>query len=385
MDKRSLYLDNAATTYPKPPEVAAAVAEYITNVGMNIKRGGYAKAYAAAEALLNLRERLSGFFNGPNPRNLIFTANVTASLNFILKGWLRPGDHVLTTSLEHNAVMRPLLQLQEVGVSFDAIPCDAAGLPDYAAIPRLIRGNTRAIVALHASNVSGAILDIARLGRICREHGCKLIVDSAQSAGILPLDFMAMGIDALAFTGHKGLLGPQGIGGFIISDELAANTTPLIAGGTGSFSHLETMPELLPDRFEAGTPNLPAMAGLSAALDFIESRGIAALREHEQRLARLFIEAMSELPQVRVIGKDLPQRVAVISLDFGELDNAEIAYCLENEHGIMVRCGLHCAPRAHKSLGTFPQGTVRFSPGIYNTEEDMLYAAAAVRQVLAKQ
>lgn len=382
MDKKTLYLDNAATTYPKPPEVAAAVAEYINNVGMNIKRGGYAKAYAAAESVLNLRERLCAFFNGPDPRNLIFTANITTSLNFILKGWLQPGDHVLTTSLEHNAVMRPLLQLQDTGVGFDVIPCDHQGLPDYAAIPGLLRDNTRAIVAIHASNVSGAIVDIARLGGICRKHGLKLIVDSAQSAGILPIDFAATGIDALAFTGHKGLLGPQGIGGFIISDEMAAQTKPLVAGGTGSFSHLETMPELLPDRFEAGTPNLPAMAGLSAALDFIEGRGIDSLRRHEQRLTQLFIDALADLPQIRVIGRDLAERVAVISLDFGELDNAEITYRLEDEFGIMVRCGLHCAPRAHQSIGTYPQGTVRFSPGIYTTEQDMLYAAGAVRQIL---
>lgn len=378
-----LYLDNAATTYPKPPEVAEAVAEYISNVGINIKRGSYTKAYSAAESVLTLRERLCALFNGPDPRNLIFTTNITASLNFILKGWLKPGDHILTTSIEHNGMMRPLVQLTETGVSFNCIPSTADGQPDILAIPGLIQENTRAIAVLHASNVSGAVVDITKIGKICKENDLKFIVDSAQSAGILPIDMKAMNIDALAFTGHKGLLGPQGLGGFIISCEMAEQTAPLIAGGTGSFSHLENMPDLLPDRFEAGTLNLPGMAGLAAALDFIERKGMATLREHEQKLTRVFINALKGHEKIRIIGEDYPERVAVISLDFGEGDNADISYRLENEHGIMVRCGLHCAPRAHKSLGTFPQGTVRFSPGIYNTEEDMHYAAEAVRKILA--
>lgn len=378
-----LYLDNAATTYPKPPEVAAAVAEYISNVGINIKRGSYTKAYSAAESVLTLRERLCALFNGPDPRNLIFTTNITASLNFILKGWLKPGDHILTTSIEHNGMMRPLLQLKETGVSFNCIPSKADGQPDIFAIPGLIQENTRAIAVLHASNVSGAVVDIAKIGKICQENDLKFIVDSAQSAGILPIDMKAMNIDALAFTGHKGLLGPQGLGGFIISCEMAEQTAPLIAGGTGSFSHLETMPDLLPDRFEAGTLNLPGMAGLAAALDFIERKGMTTLREHELELTRVFIGALKGHEKIRIVGEDYPERVAVISLDFGDEDNAEVSYRLENEYGIMVRCGLHCAPRAHKSLGTFPQGTVRFSPGIYNTAEDMHYAADAVRKILA--
>ena len=381
--EKVLYLDNAATTFPKPPIVAETVADYIANVGMNIKRGNYAKAYDAAEEVLNLRERICAFFNGPDPRNVIFTMNVTTSLNFVLKGWLEPGDHLLITSLEHNAMMRPLVQMEEQGISFNTIPCDEKGLPDMAAVEGLIKDNTRAIAALHASNVSGAITDIAALGKIAQKRGLKLIVDSAQSAGILPIDMEDMNIDFLAFTGHKGLLGPQGLGGFIISSEMAEKTNPLIAGGTGSFSNLETMPDLLPDRFESGTMNLPGMAGLSAALDFIESKGINNLRERERNLAELFVSELADIDKIRIIGKDNPNKVAVISLDFYDEDNAEIAFRLENEYGIMTRCGLHCAPRAHKSLGTFPSGTVRFSPGIYNSEDDIRYAADAVKSILA--
>lgn len=385
MDKKTLYLDNAATTYPKPPQVARAVAEYIANIGVNVNRGGYAKAYDAAESILTLRERLCSFFQGPDPRNVIFTANVTSSLNFLLKGWLKPGDHIIVTSLEHNAVMRPLVQLQEQGVSFDCIPPDQNGLPDMSAVKGLIKENTRVIASLHASNVSGGIVDIAALGQICQENNLKLIVDSAQSAGILPIQMKDMHIDALAFTGHKGLMGPQGIGGFIITDEMAAETTPLIAGGTGSFSHLETMPNLLPDRFEAGTMNLPGMAGLAAAMDFLEEQGIEKIHAHEQKLTRVFIDGLKDHEQIDIIGKDYPQRVAVISLNFLGCDNAKIAWMLENEYGIMVRCGLHCAPRAHKSVGTYPEGTVRFAPGIFTTEDDMQYAVEAILKVLAEQ
>jgi len=371
-------MDNAATTYPKPPSVAAAVADYINNVGMNIKRGGYAKAYDAAESVLILRERLHDFFNGPDPRNLIFTANITASLNFILKGWLKPGDHILTSSMEHNAMMRPLVQLADTGVEFDCIPCGEDGQPDMAQAEKLLRPNTKAIACLHASNVTGIVVDISAIGAFAHAHGLKFIVDSAQSAGILPIDMKAMSIDCLTFTGHKGLLGPQGIGGFIISDEMAADTIPLIAGGTGSFSHLETMPELMPDRFESGTMNLPGMAGLAAGLDFILDTGMDKLYRHEQKLTRRFIDALNGHKNIRVIGADLPQRTAVVSLDFPHHDNAEIAFMLEDSFGIMTRCGLHCAPRAHQSAGSYPQGSVRFSPGIYTTEADIDYTAEAV-------
>ena len=382
MEKKRIYMDNAATTYPKPPQVAEAVADYIANVGMNIKRGGYEKAYAAAEGVLLLRERLCSFFNGPDPRNLIFTANITASLNYVLKGWLRPGDHILTTSLEHNATMRPLVQLLDHGVTFDCIPTREDGQPDYDAIPALIKPETKAITAIHASNVSGVVVDIETLAAIAREHGLKFILDSAQSAGILPIDMKAVGIDCLTFTGHKGLLGPQGLGGFIISDEMAEQTVPLISGGTGSFSHLETMPELLPDRFEPGTMNLPAMAGLAAAMDFLEEQGIDKLHAKEQALIRRFIDGLKGNEHVRIIGADYPQRVAVVSLDFPHHDNAEIAFQLEDRFGVMTRCGLHCAPRAHKSVGTYPQGSVRFSPGVFTSEEDIDYTVEAVLSLI---
>lgn len=379
-------MDHAATSFPKPPEVGKQMLYYVEQVGCNVNRGGYAGAYSAAETVLDTRERICALFHFPKPQNVIFTPSVTASLNILLKGFLRPGDHVLTSSMEHNAVMRPLVQLQGCGVSFDRIPGSQTGELDFDAIVSLLRPNTRAIVMTHASNVCGTILPIAKVGAFCKEHGLLFLVDCAQTGGAEPIDMQEMGIDALAFTGHKGLLGPQGIGGFLVTDALAAQMAPLIAGGTGSFSHLETVPELLPDRFEAGTPNLPGIYGLNAALQYLEQTGIEAIRRKETALTARFLERMRGRDDIRIAGTgDAAKQTTVVSLDFPGRDNAEIAFELDSRYGIMTRCGLHCAPNAHKTLGTFPQGTVRFSFGYTNTMEEIDYAADSIETILSQE
>lgn len=380
---QKVYFDHAATSFPKPPEVVSAMVAYMERVGSNVGRGGYASAYEAAGTVLAARERLCALLGGPDPRNVIFTLNVTGALNMILKGFLRPGDHVLVSAVEHNAVMRPLVQLSRAGVAFDRIPCDGEGALSPDALDGLVRPNTRAVVLTHASNVAGTIQPVAQVGAFCRAHGLRFVVDCAQTAGMEPIDMASMGIDALAFTGHKGLLGPQGTGGFLITDAFAKELDPLISGGTGSFSHLETVPELLPDRFEAGTLNLPGIYGLHAALGFLEETGIGAIRARERAMTARFLEAVAGDGRIRVAGPRTAEgRTAVVSLDFPGRDNAEIAFRLDSDYGIMTRCGLHCAPNAHRTLGTYPQGTVRFSFGYGNTEEEIDYAADAVGRIL---
>lgn len=378
-----IYLDNAATSFPKPPEVAAGVLDYIQNNGCNVNRGGYASAYGAAETVLETRERLCELFGFKNPHGVIFTANVTTSLNVVLKGLFRAGDHLLVTAMEHNAVMRPLTQLEACGVSFSRIPCDDCGRLLLDRIEPLLRENTRAVVMTHASNVCGTLMPIEQVGEICRRRGITLIVDCAQTAGAVEIDMEKMQIDLLAFTAHKGLLAPQGLGGFLVSDELAAKIDPLIAGGTGSFSHLETMPEQLPDRFEPGTLNLPAIYGLNAALGYIKKRGIKNIRAHELEMLEKLTGGLRGDERVRIVAPLLPEeKTGVLSLDFLGRDNAEIAYALDSEYGIMTRCGLHCAPNAHKTLGTYPQGTVRLSVGVFTTNEEIDYAVRAIRKLL---
>lgn len=379
---KKLYLDQAATTFPKPQSVVDAMTEYMTNVGCNVGRGGYAGAYSAAELVLETRERLGELFGFPSPRNVIFTSSVTLALNMILKGYLKPGDHVLTTAFEHNAVIRPLTQLTKQGVTFERIPMNTEGEIDFLAMEALLRPETKMVVMMHASNVTGDVFPIAQMGDFCQSHMLKFVVDAAQTAGIVEIDMEQMKIDALAFTGHKSLMGPQGIGGFLVRDSFAEQMEPLLAGGTGSYSHLDTMPPLLPDRFEAGTLNLPGIYGLHAALGFIKETGIEHIYQHEQKLAVGLKQQLDGIPGIRIaeIKKSGPA-TGVVSLDFAQQDNGTIAYRLEDEFGIMVRCGLHCAPGAHQALKTFPQGTVRFSFGWFQTMEDVMYAATAIKAV----
>ena len=382
---KSIYLDNASTTFPKAPTVASAMSDYITNRGININRGSYALAYDVEDIIYTTRQRLNSLFNGHDPSHVVFTQNVTMSLNMVIKGLLKAGDYVLISSMEHNAVMRPLTQLLNEGITFDTISCDTTGSIKLDAIESLIRPNTVAIIVNHASNVCGTIQPIKEIGIICKDHHLHFIVDAAQTAGIIPIDVKESQIDALCFTGHKGLLGPQGIGGMILTKEMAQSLTPLIAGGTGSFSHLETMPTNMPDAFESGTLNLPGIIGLNEGLTFIESKGMENIHNHELALTEAFLKGLRPIDGINIIGKqDVQDRTAVVSITIDGADAASVAYELESTYHIMTRVGLHCAPRAHQTLGTYPEGTVRFSFGYANTMEDIETALSALTTIANK-
>lgn len=374
-----IYLDNAATSFPKPPAVAQAMVHYLTQVGASANRGAYAPAREAGLTTLLLREKLCRLFHHDDPTRCILTGGNTMGLNMVLRGFLHPGDHCLVSAAEHNAVMRPLMDLAARGVDFDRIPCDGTGRLDPADIAPLLRPNTRLVVLAHGSNVSGAVQDGAALGAVCRRAGVPLILDAAQTAGHWDIDFEGWGLAALSVPGHKGLMGPQGVGALLLDADFARQLEPIVTGGTGSASDLEVQPDSLPDRFESGTLNLPGIYGLHAAVDFILDTGVDALHRREAALTARFLEGLRDLPGVRLAGPwEIRDRAGVISLDFLTMDNAEAAFRLEDEFGVLIRCGLHCAPAAHRVLGTFPQGTVRFSPGWYTTEADIDAALAAV-------
>ena len=384
-----IYLDNGSTTFPKPRAVAEAMYRYLTESGSNVGRGNYGRAYAVEEQVYEARELLRALFRGPDCRNVIFTKNVTESLNVLLKGLLRPGDHVLTSSVEHNAVMRPLTQLEKRGVAFTRVPCAPDGSLCLEAMEGLVRENTRAVVMTHASNVCGTALPIGEVGGFCRRRGLLFLVDSAQSAGVLPIDMEAMHIDALAFTGHKGLLGPQGTGGFVLGERMIPLLEPLLSGGTGSLSHTEEVPDFLPDRFEPGTMNLPGILGLRAALLWLKETGTDNILRHELDLTGQFLRGLAPLEaagEVRVLGRrDLEGRTGVVSIQTLAQDPAQAAFRLERDFGILTRVGLHCAPAAHRTLGTFPAGAIRFSFGWWNTPEEVAAALEALGKILTQE
>lgn len=378
---KSIYLDNAATSFPKPEGVSAAMKTYIDQVGATINRSVYGSAQDAGLVTLQLRERLKNLFRFPEPvTHVLLTPGATWGLNMVIKGFLKTGDHCIVSSMEHNAVMRPLLQLE--GVEFDRIPCNQEGLLNPKDIEPMIRPNTKLLVMAHGSNVCGSVQDAKAVGEICSRHGIPFVLDAAQTAGHISVDFEAFHLSALVVPGHKGLLGPSGIGALLMTDYFAKQLDPIVAGGTGSASDSEFLPEYLPDRFESGTPNLPGIYGWEAALRFVESTGVDYLRNHEMILCQRFLEGIEQIPGVRLCGTtDLSRRVGVISVDFLNHDNAEAAFALEMDHGILTRCGLHCAPSAHKTLDTFPRGTVRFSLGFSSTEADVNAALAAIGAV----
>ena len=382
-----IYLDQASTSFPKAPGVAQAMMDYLTMNGVNVNRGCYSSAYSAEEVIYETRQLLAELFHFSKCKNVIFTPNVTTSLNFILKGFLKPGDHILVSAMEHNAVMRPVVQLASLGISFDRIPCRTDGSMILEKVEELIRPETKAIVTLHASNVCGTRMPLDALGEICQRHQLYFVVDSAQTAGIVPINMDKMHIDALAFTGHKGLRGPQGTGGFLVSQELAEQMEPLISGGTGSVSHTEEIPDFMPDRFESGTPNLPGIYGLHEALLYLKTHSLQAINEKELSLTGYFLEQLQALDDtgrhIRIIGKkDLTDRNAVVSIQTPEIDMSQVAWQLDNEYGVMTRVGLHCAPSAHKTLGTYPAGTIRFSFGPENTKNELDVAIQGVKKIL---
>ena len=380
-----IYFDNGSTSFPKAPGVGDAIRDIIEHGAYNINRGGYEGAYEVADMVLTTREQLCRLFHFSESRNVVFTPSITYSLNYVIKGLLKPGDHVIVSSMEHNGMMRPLVQMAHQGVTFDAAQADRDGVLDPQKVEDLIRPNTRAVMMLHASNLCGTMLPIQQVGEICARHGLIFVADTAQTAGVFPIDMEKMHIDALCFTGHKGLRGPQGVGGMLLRDELCSQMTPLISGGTGSRSDSEEVPDFMPDRFESGTMNLPGIAGLHRALTYLEEYGIENIARQELAICQRFIDGALTLPDTRVVGKlDTQDRAAIVSLDFQKMDNAEVSFLLDNQYGVMTRCGLHCAPRAHKSLGTFPQGTVRFSFSHHNTLEEVDTCIEGLRKILTQ-
>lgn len=378
-----IYLDNAATSWPKPPGVAEAMMYFLNDIGASPGRSAHRLAVESGRIVYDAREKIAALFNALDPLRVVFGANVTEALNLALRGWLRPGDHVITSSMEHNSVMRPLRALERHGVEVTVVRCSPEGCLDPADVETAIRPNTTLVVLNYASNVVGALLPVAEVGRIARRHNLLLLVDAAQTGGAYPVDMQADNIDLLAFTGHKSLHGPMGTGGLIIGERVeATRLEPLKRGGTGSRSELEEQPEFLPDMGESGTPNAVGLAGLAAGVRWVLEQGVETLRAYEMQLAQQLIDGLRDIPGVTVYGSpDASRRTATVSFNIAGLEPSEVGLRLDEANGIMCRVGLHCAPAAHRTLGTFPVGTVRFGLGAFNTIEEVNMAVKAVRQL----
>lgn len=374
----TIYLDQAATSFPKAPGLGDAMKHYFDALSVNINRSTYKPCIDMANIVFSTRQLLCELFHFDLPSHVIFTPGITHSLNFIIKGYLHPGDHCLISGFEHNAVLRCLHQLD--GCTYDSIPFDKKGdfCPDT--LHKLIKPHTKLIVLTHASNVFGNILPIKTLSHIAQTYGIPVVLDTAQTAGHFPIDFYDLGLSALCFTGHKGLLGPTGIGGMLLTKDFAKALKPLIAGGTGSASHLLALPHHMPDRFESGTLNLAGIYGLYHALSYLNKLGLDTIYEKERHLRKFFLDGLLQYASIECIGDfPLDLRVNTISLHFKHKDNGEIGYLLESSFGILTRCGLHCSPIAHQTMGTYPHGTVRFSFNHTNTIEELQHALDALK------
>ena len=381
-----IYLDNAATSWPKPTAVTEAMSRFMLEVGANPGRSAHRLSIEAGRMVYETREAVARLFNLSDPLRVVFGLNATEALNLALWGILRPGDRVLTTSMEHNSVMRPLRALErERSVKVDIVRCSSEGFLDADDVEAALRADTKMIVLNHASNVVGSVLPVAEVGRIAREHDVLLLVDAAQTAGAYPLDMEAMAIDLLAFTGHKALLGPQGTGGLCIGERVQeAEMRPLKQGGTGSRSETEEQPSFLPDMCESGTPNTVGLAGLGAGVQYIIDRGVEEIRAHEVHLTRGLIAELVEIPGVTVYGGlDAEMQTATVSFNIDGLAPSEVGLMLDEEHGIMSRVGLDCAPAAHRTIGTFPVGTVRFGLSALSTTDEVDAGVEAVREIAA--
>jgi len=378
-----IYLDNAATSWPKPPEVLKAMTDVLERAGGNPGRSGHRLSITAARAIYDTREEIACFFGISDPLRVLFTSNATHAINLALKGILKPSDHVVISSMEHNAVMRPLRNLEKQGMQLSIVPCATDGSLDVKDLEKAIKATTRLVVMTHASNVVGTLLPIAEIASSVHQMGALLLVDAAQTAGVIPLDMQTAGIDLLAFTGHKEIQGPPGIGGLVISNNVdATQIEPLIQGGTGSRSESEEQPDDLPDKFESGTANLAGIAGFGAGLRWITDRGIGEIREHLKKLSQTLIDGLSALPKVKIYGTLDPElSVAILSFTVTGKRVSEIGLRLDEEYGVLSRVGLHCAPAAHKTIGSFPEGTVRLSPGVSTTMSDIQEAIQAISKV----
>ena len=384
-----IYFDNAATSWPKPPGVAEAMVHFIAEVGANPGRAAHRQALESGRIVYGAREAVCQLFHAPDPLRVVFGNNVTEALNLALRGLLRPGDHVVTSSMEHNSMMRPLRALERQpeqdsgGVDVTVVGCSPQGVLDPADVEAAIRPNTRLVALNHASNVVGTLLPVAQVGAICRERDVLLLVDAAQTGGAFPVDVQADLIDLLGFTGHKSLGGPMGTGGLIVGERVdEKQIDPLMRGGTGSRSEHEVQPDFLPDMCESGTPNVVGLAGLEAGVRWVLERGVEAIRAHEVALTRTLVHGLQEIPGVIVYGTlDADLQTATVSFNIAGMAPSEVGLRLDDEYGILCRVGLHCAPRAHKTIGTFPVGTVRFGLSAFNTAKEVGVALDAVRQL----
>ena len=378
-----IYMDNAATTMQKPQQVIDAVAAAMCSLG-NAGRGAHAASLGAARTIYDAREKLACFFHAENPKQIAFTMNSTESLNIALKGVLNPGDHVITTMLEHNSVLRPLYELQEKGTELTILKSNPQGTLDYEDFEKAIKENTKAIVCTHGSNLTGNLVDVKRVGEIAKKHGFLFIVDASQTAGVFPIDVQEMGIDILCFTGHKGLLGPQGTGGIYVREGLTVR--PLLCGGSGVQTYNKKHPSEMPTALEAGTLNGHGIAGLDAAVEYLMETGIDTIREREQDLMWRFYEGVKDIPGVKVYGDfSTRERCAIVTLNIGDYDSSEVSDELLMTYGISTRAGGHCAPLMHEALGTVEQGAVRFSFSHYNTDEELNTAIQAVKEMAAEE
>lgn len=372
-----IYLDNAATTVQKPRQVAEAVAEAICSLG-NAGRGVHEATLGASRVIFDTRKRLADFFHAENPKQIVFTMNSTESLNIAVKGILQSGDHVITTELEHNSVLRPLYEMEKKGVKLTIIKSDEKGRIEVQDFEREMRENTRMIVCTHGSNLTGNIVDIAKIGGIARRHQVLFCVDASQTAGVFPIDVQVMGIDLLCFTGHKSLLGPQGTGGLYVREGVAVR--PLKSGGSGVQTYRREHPSDMPTALEAGTLNGHGIAGLNAAVAYIQETGMDLIRKREQELMKRFYDGVKEIPGVKIYGDfTTDDRCPIVALNLGDYDSSEVSDELFMTYGIATRPGAHCAPLMHKALGTVEQGAVRFSFSHYNMEEEIDAAVEALR------
>ena len=375
-----IYLDNAATTIHKPEGVAQAMVQALSSLG-NSGRGAHEATLDASRIIYGTREKLARLFGIKDPMRIAFTCNATESLNIAINGLFEKGDHVITTMCEHNSVLRPLYRLEENGVELSILPADSKGVPAYGELEQLIQKNTRAIVITHASNLSGNVTDLGRVSAIAQKYKLLLVVDASQSAGCIPIDVEKMEIDVLCFTGHKGLMGPQGTGGIYVREGLEIR--PLKVGGSGVHSYDREHPKEMPTALEAGTLNGTGIAGLFSSLDFILDTGVETIHKKEMKLAKRFFDGIKDLPEVTVYGDwQNSERTAIVSVNLGTEESGQVSDWLWEDYGIAVRAGAHCAPLMHKALGTEKQGAVRFSFSYFNTEEEVDAAIQALKEIL---
>lgn len=381
-----IYVDNAATTFPKPNSVYNEMMNYMTTIGGNPGRGASTSSLKGNKLIFQCRHALCKLFNYEDTKNVVFTSNITMSLNMLIKGSIKPGWHVITSSMDHNSTLRTLKELELQGIiELDILQCNSLGLIDINQFKSTIKENTKLVVLSHASNIIGTIQPLELIGSICREKNIFFIVDSAQTAGVLNVDFKALNCSALAFTGHKSLLGPQGIGGFIIDDALNDICSSLIVGGTGSSSSDIIQPEFLPDKFESGTLNTPGIVGLLAGINFLQKEGISTIKEHEEYLTQRFIDGILNIESMEIYGDlSATNRTSTVSVNSSILDNSDLGYILDSEYNIITRTGLHCAPLAHKTIGTYPSGTLRLSFGYFNDEKDVDYILKSIDEIIKR-